>query len=108
MTNTPGLLRTMAVGFNVAKKPLWRESALKAADYVESLEAELARFKDGRNIAEVENHKLRCELALARKVCDAVRAVKAAHFGPMFWQCDAGPLEDLDDAFAAYDAATQK
>lgn len=45
---------------------------------------------------------LLAEVVAARAVIRDIGKVKAAQFGDMFWQCDAGPLEDLDDSYAAY------
>lgn len=44
-------------------------------------------------------------LKAAEAVCEAVKKVKDNQHGVMFWQCDATPLEDLDDAYAAWHKA---
>jgi hypothetical protein len=41
-------------------------------------------------------------------VAQKIAAVKAAQHGPMFWQCDCGPLEDLDDSIAALETALRE
>jgi hypothetical protein len=41
-------------------------------------------------------------------VAQKIAAVKAAQHGPIFWQCDCGPLEDLDDSILALETALRE